>query len=235
MSCVRICIPLNPGSYSLCPPDEEAHLDAQIRWKRLVVDEGHVSTSSNNLAVLTQQLDVERKWIVSGTPTRNLMGLSLGQPHESDLVEDYIDEEPSQSGDGPHIGELLYPADAPDSSDLEEDSLMCIDDLPDPSSPPARRWTSVDRGDLNKLGHMVEKFIGVPQFAHEHRLFGTRVTAPLMDPGGPAFGAIQVVRQVMEQVMFRHQYVSKLYASGNLMHLVGSALLRRSFLISFLH
>ncbi|KAF8582292.1 hypothetical protein K439DRAFT_1618365 [Ramaria rubella] len=157
----------------------------QIRWKRLVVDEGHLSATTNNLSRLCQKLNVERRWIVSGTPTRNLMGLSLGQsncPNEVKVLSQ-ADEDDINSSTA-EDERLLYPCRGVDSP---------------------RPWTRVDGDDLKKLGDMISKFIGVPQFAHEPSVFQSKVAAPLMCSKGPSFGAIRVVSQVMTQVMFRHQ------------------------------
>jgi SNF2-related domain len=156
---------------------------------RLVLDEGHVSAAASNLAKLCQELSVERRWIVSGTPTRNLMGLSLGQSEFAESVDDSPTPDDADEEQLPTIdGELVYPSDG--------------------SKDPPRLWTRVDRDDLAKLGEMISKFIGVPQFAYEANLFRKMVAAPLLDRQGPAFGATQVVSQVMSQVMFRHQWVT---------------------------
>ncbi|RPB05517.1 hypothetical protein L873DRAFT_1785692 [Choiromyces venosus 120613-1] len=53
-----------------------------IRWKRLIVDEGHSMASSspimNRGVCVAQRLPVERRWIVSATPVTGLLGMSSG-------------------------------------------------------------------------------------------------------------------------------------------------------------
>ncbi|PWW77526.1 hypothetical protein C7212DRAFT_277475 [Tuber magnatum] len=53
-----------------------------IRWKRLIVDEGHSMASSSSLmnrgVCVAQRLPVERRWIVSATPVTGLLGMSSG-------------------------------------------------------------------------------------------------------------------------------------------------------------
>lgn len=50
-----------------------------IQWKRLIVDEGHsMASSKTNSVCVAEKLPVERRWIVTGTPTRELFGVSAG-------------------------------------------------------------------------------------------------------------------------------------------------------------
>lgn len=52
-----------------------------IRWKRLIVDEGHTMASSGTKTksvCVAERLPVERRWIVSATPVSGLLGLSMG-------------------------------------------------------------------------------------------------------------------------------------------------------------
>jgi len=154
----------------------------QIRWKRLVIDEGHVSaTLSNILVPFAKLLSVERRWIITGTPTTNLLGLGLG----SKVIQSSEEDQATDESRTP----------SPRST-------------PPPSSPAAlhtRVWNKYDREDLNKLGNMITHFISVPQFSADSKLISTHVTEPLLDPNGPRSGAIQVLNRVMEMVMIRHR------------------------------
>ena len=48
----------------------------QIRWKRLVVDEGHnTAEKRTDYAIFTKLLSVERRWIMTGTPTSKFADL----------------------------------------------------------------------------------------------------------------------------------------------------------------
>ncbi|KAI9592486.1 SNF2 family N-terminal domain-containing protein [Syncephalis fuscata] len=45
----------------------------QVHWKRLIVDEGHVmSSTTSDRTLLAAKLTAERRWIATGTPTQNL-------------------------------------------------------------------------------------------------------------------------------------------------------------------
>ncbi|ORY35502.1 P-loop containing nucleoside triphosphate hydrolase protein [Naematelia encephala] len=53
--------------------DWEPSVLLQARWKRIILDEGHVAGSKTSNAMrLAITLDVERRWLVSGTPTKHL-------------------------------------------------------------------------------------------------------------------------------------------------------------------
>ncbi|KAF8953511.1 hypothetical protein BGZ52_009372 [Haplosporangium bisporale] len=48
----------------------------EIRWKRVIVDEGHtMSADLSNHALLASKLHADRRWICTGTPTSNLANL----------------------------------------------------------------------------------------------------------------------------------------------------------------
>lgn len=61
-----------------------------IHWLRLVVDEGHSMSSAHTKAMrFAASLNVERRWVVSGTPSRGLVGASAdGQEGMQDEKND---------------------------------------------------------------------------------------------------------------------------------------------------
>lgn len=177
-----------------CDPPKYSPL-FQIRWKRLVVDEGHVhGTDRTNISKVARLLSVERRWLVTGTPTTNLLGINLRS---------------SETG-----AELQYPEDQSDTDDI----LPAWEEL-DPGSPAGqngayiangealapRTWTKYDREDLRRLGTMMIAFLQIPNFAAEPHLFSSHVVRSLFGANGPQPGAIQVLTQVMNSIMIRHQ------------------------------
>lgn len=63
----------------------------QVRWKRLILDEGNNATSSKTMrVVLADKLVADYRWIVTGTPTSNLIG--LGDFGGQSVVADSVDE-----------------------------------------------------------------------------------------------------------------------------------------------
>ena len=187
----------------LCQTNEVSPF-LQIRWKRLVIDEGHVSaTLSTTLVPFAKLLSVERRWIVTGTPTTNLLGLSFGTKSNEmgDSQLDCTKAAESKDVENGEKDELLVW-----EVDDESDEMMEIDEmLVDSSREPSRIWSKYDRGDLNKLGNMIAHFIAVPQFHADPKLVASHVIEPLLDGTGPRPGSIQVLNQVMEMVMIRHR------------------------------
>ncbi|KAF9484636.1 hypothetical protein BDN70DRAFT_872149 [Pholiota conissans] len=182
----------------------------QIRWKRLIIDEGHVSSSlSSNLVPFVKILSIERRWIVTGTPTTNLLGLSLGRKAVSEQKSDTL--KPNTSQDDPNI--IM---ESPSSVSASSNISSAPPSLTGSTSPQqsaagitepdkVRIWNQHDRGDLMKLGHMISHFLAVPQFNADPKLMTSHVIEPLLDSSGPLTGSIQVLKQVMAMVMIRHR------------------------------
>lgn len=171
-----------------CPGDPDVTPLLQVRWKRLVVDEGHtagnVSTVINHFV---RQLSIERKWIVTGTPTSNILGLSLGRSGEEFNMGDTDCSEP-QSPSG------SFTSDEPSSSTNTEE-------------PCTRIWSRYDGHNLRKLGTMISDFLAVPQFFADHNAFSFHVSSPLCHRCGPRPWAIEILGRVMQMVMVRHRHV----------------------------
>ncbi|KAJ7706893.1 P-loop containing nucleoside triphosphate hydrolase protein [Mycena rosella] len=167
----------------VCEPPEGSPL-LQVRWKRLVIDEGHVSASlSTVLTPFTKMLSVERRWIVTGTPTTNLLGLNLG----------------NQRNDSPAPApETISIPSSPTPSEGLESSVA-------DGSQSTRVWTQVDGKDLTDLSNMIIHFIRVPQLLANPQLIHTHVKDALLDRRGPRIGAIEVLMQLMSSVMIRHR------------------------------
>ncbi|KAF9127849.1 hypothetical protein BGW39_005513 [Mortierella sp. 14UC] len=59
-----------------CLPPREISPLMQIRWKRIIVDEGHsMGIRMSDHALHAQKLHADRRWICTGTPTANLVNL----------------------------------------------------------------------------------------------------------------------------------------------------------------
>lgn len=50
----------------------------KVHWLRIIIDEGHnFSSGVSNAVLVAKQLQAERRWVVSGTPAKNLVGAEV--------------------------------------------------------------------------------------------------------------------------------------------------------------
>ncbi|KAF2005315.1 hypothetical protein P154DRAFT_424964 [Amniculicola lignicola CBS 123094] len=50
----------------------------RLHWLRLIIDEGHnFSSGMSDAVIVSKQLRVERRWVVSGTPAKDLVGIEV--------------------------------------------------------------------------------------------------------------------------------------------------------------
>lgn len=200
-----------------------------VRWKRLIVDEGHIhGDDKTRVSQLASLLSVERRWLVSGTPTADLLGLSFGSQSEATELDVDVEENngANAGGEDEQMGELRYPSE--DILDLEQAEergdlpLPQIDDFtisqgftestPDPApqtvhtlsisddgTSKARIWTPNDRESLRRLGKMITSFLKVEEFSNPE---GTRLfNESVVSPLFGEMGPQLRAVQVLKQVM----------------------------------
>lgn len=161
-----------------CRGDSDVTPLLQVRWKRLVIDEGHITGNmAATINYFSRKLSIQHRWIVTGTPTSNILGLQLGRT---------TDEQESEL-------ELPRPSSLVATSPSQVDGSHM------------RIWGDYDRLNLRKLGTMIGDFLAVPQFDTDSESFGFHVSTPLCDQRGPRPGAIDVLSRVMQMVMVRHR------------------------------
>ncbi|KAI6028583.1 SNF2 family N-terminal domain-containing protein [Pisolithus orientalis] len=167
-----------------CPGDTRVTPLLQVRWKRLVVDEGHIAGNvSATINYFVKELSIERKWIVTGTPTSNMLGLSLGCTKEG------WETDPSGSPSSRNNSDCNTPEDTtPSSADTS-----------------VRIWSRYDTANLRKLNTMIADFLAIPQFRTDHKSFGVHVSSRLYNRRGPQPFATDILSQVMHMVMIRHR------------------------------
>jgi hypothetical protein len=69
----------------------------QLHFKRLIIDEGHFFSSSNNTAVLVAKklVTADHRWVVSGTPAKDLLGVEA----DMSVAQNAVQEEAGESRD----------------------------------------------------------------------------------------------------------------------------------------
>lgn len=61
----------------------------KVHWLRIIIDEGHsFSSSVSNAVLVAKQLQIERRWIVSGTPANDLVGVEVDLAAHDDGTSD---------------------------------------------------------------------------------------------------------------------------------------------------
>ncbi|KAJ4484665.1 SNF2 family N-terminal domain-containing protein [Lentinula edodes] len=166
---------ISPQPKCRCKPPDISSL-LQIRWKRLVIDEGHISSSlSTRFTPFAQQLSVQARWIVTGTPTTNLLGLSFGESGTEEIKET-----------------LMHPQSLSELGDAC--SLLNS----------ARIWNASDNRDITKLMTMISQFIGV-KFLADGQVIRTHIKDALFTEKGPLPGGVDMLVQIMREMMIRHQ------------------------------
>ncbi|KAL5511334.1 hypothetical protein ACEPAH_4550 [Sanghuangporus vaninii] len=184
-----------------CEAPETVSPLLQVRWKRLVRDEGHNAASrSTELNHFLRIISAERRWIVTGTPTTNLLGLNFGS---------FTDVESQADG-------MVFDGSVPQEPELDvqickmqklDSSRVAYEDDSEGSEDMAssRTWSRADRADLRKLGSMLSDFLGVLPFAANSESFSNLVVNGLMPESGPLPGALRVLEKVMSANLVRHR------------------------------
>lgn len=138
-----------------------------VRWKRIILDEGNIANNIRSDAMmLAGMLSIERRWIVSGTPTTGLKQGTEG------AFNSYLESEG-----------LHHP--------------------PPTRTSMSKKWSRSDLDDVSRLGRMISGFLASGVFSAEE--FRRQVTKPLRNAEGPAFGAVERIRQIMSAVMVKHR------------------------------
>ncbi|KAI1320294.1 hypothetical protein EDD11_001509 [Mortierella claussenii] len=69
-----------------CPSSRSVSPLMQVRWKRVIVDEGHsMGVKLSDHTLLADKLHADRRWICTGTPTFNLVNLKPSSSSSSSL------------------------------------------------------------------------------------------------------------------------------------------------------
>ncbi|KAH8117115.1 hypothetical protein DFH11DRAFT_1505319 [Phellopilus nigrolimitatus] len=214
-----------------CTPPFGVSSLLQVRWKRLIRDEGHnAATQSTGMNHFLELISAERRWIVTGTPTTNLLGLNFGSNAEDGIEESEMPIEDNNTRDQLSLMYKLrvdesanVPVDRMDISVDAGDANLADNDDNDGNDKndededdiidlqyPAHIWSRADRVDVRKLGQMMASFLGVLPFAADPHAFRNHVTSPLFGSKAegrtdPLPGATRVLEQVMSMSMVRHR------------------------------
>lgn len=159
------------------PPDARTATSplAQVVFKRLLIDEGNVMSGDSGLVRLATRLRVERKWIVSGTPTPALIGSAFAQTALEAPSEDASAGSADSSGS-------LHQWISRDRKDLERLRGLLVHFL---QLPPFHAVS------------LAAPSAGV-------RDWNAHVILPLLSSERPELGAIDRLEKIMKRIMIRN-------------------------------
>lgn len=169
-----------------------------LHFKRLITDEGHTfgnaTVNSRTIAVeVVDLLQVDARWIVSGTPTQGLYGAEVTTSSNSSST----------------VGMPLH-ADANVSVTVEEAehlSDVLEDDIASNSSKERERLFHLqERKDLEKLGNIASVYLKARPWApssHDTASWAQHVMQPRH--GTKSQGNMECLRTTLESMMIRHR------------------------------
>ena len=113
----------------------------QVRWKRVIIDEGHVlGQGTTRLVSMAGRLRVDRRWCVTGTVSNHMMGMDLGM-ERTVSGNPVVDTLHSGMLTPPEDNPLLLPSRKPEQLDLKRLGTILIDFLHTPPFYNTEIWT----------------------------------------------------------------------------------------------
>jgi hypothetical protein len=124
-----------------CGAQKERSSLMQVRWKRVIIDEGHVlGQGTTRLVSMAGRLRVERRWCVTGTVSNHMMGMDLGM--ERTLSGNLVGESVQSGMITPPEDKLVpLPSRKPEQLDLKRLGWILIDFLHTPPFYSTEIWT----------------------------------------------------------------------------------------------
>ncbi|ORY35479.1 SNF2 family N-terminal domain-domain-containing protein [Naematelia encephala] len=190
----------------------------QARWKRLLLDEGSLANQQTNVIRFARDLNIDRKWLITGTPTRNMhqgaegetadiagalpggVQFSEGTKPVAEGSEAESKPTTSRDADAPLFANFDTGDEKPDrKADFE------VEDQGNARTEDLTGWTKRDREDSNRFGGMLCNFLGADLFSLEGVTFRSVVSGKLCAKGGPSYGSVARMRELMENVMVKHR------------------------------
>ncbi|TVY27903.1 DNA repair protein RAD5 [Lachnellula hyalina] len=166
-----------------------------LHFKRLITDEGHTfgnaSANSRTIAVgVVDLLQLDARWIVSGTPTQGLYGAEVTISSNSSST----------------IGTPLLDADDNNSAIMEELEHLEDDIASNSSKEREMLFHLQERKDLEKLGNIASVYLKARPWApssHDTASWAQHVMQPRH--GAKSQGNMECLRNTLESMMIRHR------------------------------